>query len=41
MQKELNEASASGFSFVGVSVGESAGGGKEVVTILRRPRRDL
>jgi hypothetical protein len=39
MQKELNEAGASGFSFVGVTVGETAAGGNEVVTILRRPRR--
>ena len=38
MQKELNEAGAAGFSFVGVTVGDTAFGGKEVVTILRRPR---
>ena len=38
MQKELNEAGAAGFSFVGVTVGETALGGKEVVSILRRPR---
>lgn len=38
MQKELNEAGAAGFSFVGVTVGGTAFGGKEVVTILRRPK---
>jgi hypothetical protein len=38
MQKELNEAGAAGFSFVGVTVAETAFGGKEVVSILRRPR---
>ena len=38
MQKELSEAGAAGFSFVGVTVGETAIGGKEVVSILRRPR---
>jgi hypothetical protein len=38
MQKELNEAGAAGFSFVGVTVGETSFGGKEVVSILRRPR---
>jgi hypothetical protein len=37
MQKELNEAGAEGFTFVGVTVGETAIGGKEVVSILRRP----
>jgi hypothetical protein len=36
MQKELNEAGAEGFTFVGVTVGETAIGGKEVVSILRR-----
>lgn len=38
MQKELSEAGAAGFSFVGVTVSGTAFGGKEVVTILRRPR---
>lgn len=38
MQKELNEAGAAGFSFVGITVAETAFGGKEVVSILRRPR---
>jgi hypothetical protein len=38
MQKELNEAGAAGYSFVGVTVGSTSFGGKEVVTILRRPK---
>ena len=38
MQKELNEAGAAGFSFVGVTVGGTAFGGREVVTILRKPK---
>jgi hypothetical protein len=37
MQKELNEAGAEGFAFVGVTVGDTAIGGREVVSILRRP----
>jgi hypothetical protein len=37
MEKELNEAGAEGFTFVGVTVGETAIAGKEVVSILRRP----
>jgi hypothetical protein len=37
MQKELNEAGAEGYTFVGVTVGETLVGGKEVVSILRRP----
>jgi len=37
MQKELNEAGAEGFIFVGVTVGETLVGGREVVSILRRP----
>ncbi len=36
MQKELTDAGAQGFDFVGVTVGETALGGKEVVSILRR-----
>ena len=36
MQKELNEVGADGFEFVGVTVGQTAFGGKEVVSILRR-----
>jgi hypothetical protein len=38
MQKELNEAGAAGFAFVGITVAETAFGGKEVVCILRRSR---
>ena len=37
MQKELNEAGNDGFVFVGVTVGDTLIGGKEVVSILRRP----
>ena len=37
MQKELSEAGAQGYEFVGVTVGGTAFGGSEVVTILRRP----
>jgi len=37
MQKELNDAGSDGFSFVGVTVGDTAIGGREVVSILRRP----
>lgn len=37
MQKELNEAGSEGFVFVGVTVGDTAVGGTEVVSILRRP----
>lgn len=36
MQKELKEAGDAGFEFVGVVVGGTAFGGKEVVSILRR-----
>lgn len=39
MQKELTEAGAEGFVFVGVTVGDTAFGGKEVVSILRRVAR--
>jgi hypothetical protein len=38
MDKEMNEAGAAGYQFVGVTVGETLVGGKEVVSILRRPR---
>ncbi|HVF90989.1 MAG TPA: hypothetical protein VNH22_13050 [Blastocatellia bacterium] len=38
MQKELAEAGRQGYSFVGVTVAETAFGGKEVVSILRKPR---
>jgi hypothetical protein len=36
MQKELMEAGEAGFQFVGMTVAETAFGGKELVTILRR-----
>jgi hypothetical protein len=36
MQKELSQAGAKGYEFVGVTVGETAFGGTEVVSILRR-----
>lgn len=39
MQKELSEAGAQGYEFVGVTVSETSFGGKEVVSILRRPVR--
>jgi len=38
MQKEIMEAAAAGYQFVGFSTGETAFGGNEVVTIMRRPR---
>jgi len=37
MQKELAEAGKNGFEFVGVTVSQTAFGGKEVVVITRRP----
>lgn len=36
MQKELNEAGRNGFLFCGVTVAETAFGGREVVSILRK-----
>ena len=36
MQKELTAAGEAGFEFVGMTVAETAFGGKELVTILRR-----
>jgi hypothetical protein len=36
MQKEMNEAGRAGFLFCGVTVAETAFGGREVVSILRR-----
>jgi hypothetical protein len=39
MQKELSEAGAQVYEFVGVTVSETAFGGKEVVSILRRQIR--
>lgn len=38
MQKELMEAAAEGYQFVGFSSGSTFFGGNEVVTIMRRPR---
>jgi hypothetical protein len=38
MQKELLEAGAAGFDFVGVTVGDTGIGGTEVISILRRKR---
>jgi hypothetical protein len=38
MQKELSEAGAQGFGFVGLTVAPTALGGSEVVAILRRAR---
>ena len=39
MQKELTEAGEAGFQFVGMTVAETAFGGKELVVILRRDLR--
>ena len=39
MQKELTEAGERGFEFVGLTVGKTALGGDEVVSILRRRAR--
>ena len=39
MQKELTEAAERGFEFVGLTVGKTAMGGDEVVSILRRQAR--
>lgn len=39
LQKELSEAGQSGYEFVGLTVGETAMGGAEVVAIVRRVRR--
>ena len=36
MQKELNEAGEAGFEFLDVMVGNTAMGGKEVISLLRR-----
>jgi hypothetical protein len=36
MQKELQEAGAEGFEMVGLTVGQTALGGTELVSILRR-----
>ncbi|HEY2931279.1 MAG TPA: hypothetical protein VGK99_05985 [Acidobacteriota bacterium] len=37
MDKELNEAAAQGYRFKEASYGETAAGGKEVITVLERP----
>ena len=39
MQKELTEAAERGFEFVGLTVGKTALGGDEVVSVLRRHAR--
>jgi len=39
LQKELSDAGAQGYDFVGLTVAETAIGGAEVVAILRRPTR--
>ncbi len=39
MQKELAEAGNDGYEFVGFAVGETAFGGTELVSILRRPKK--
>lgn len=36
MQKELDEAGAQGYAFVGMTVAQTAMGGNELVTITRR-----
>ncbi len=38
MQKEIKDAAAEGYQFVGFSHGSTLFGGNEVVTIMRRPR---
>lgn len=39
MEKELREAGTAGYEFVGVTVGQTAMGGTELVVITRRPER--
>ena len=39
MQKELSEMAGQGYRFVGITVGETAFGGTEVVTITRRVKK--
>lgn len=39
LQKELTEAGAKGYAFVGFTIGKTAMGGKELVAILKRPRQ--
>lgn len=38
MQKEMNQVAAQGFYFCGITVAETAFGGKELVVIMRKPR---
>lgn len=38
MQKEMNQVAAQGFLFCGITVAETAFGGKELVVIMRRSR---
>jgi len=38
MQKEIKEAADQGYQVVGMAVGETMVGGRELVTIMRRPR---
>ncbi|HEY3258539.1 MAG TPA: hypothetical protein VGJ64_06755, partial [Gemmatimonadaceae bacterium] len=39
LQKELGEAAAAGYEFIGMTVADTAIGGDEVVGILRKPVR--
>ncbi len=41
MQKEINEGSAAGYEYVGVTVGQTLIGGSEVVIIMRRDAKSL
>ena len=38
MEKQLKEAGAGGFEFLGVTIGETAFGGNEVISLLRRTK---
>jgi hypothetical protein len=38
MQKEVTDAASGGYQFVGFSLGATVLGGREIVTIMRRPR---
>lgn len=40
MDKELAEAGAAGFQFVGMTVGDTSAGGQELVVILRKPIKE-
>jgi hypothetical protein len=37
LQKEILQATAAGYAFVGLTVADTAIGGEEIVTILRKP----